>query len=69
MAERLERVAWLAEVLNCSPSTAYYLISTGRVPGVVRLGPSAIRLDPGVVREWIESGGFESKAARAEVAR
>jgi predicted DNA-binding transcriptional regulator AlpA len=45
MAKRLERVAWLAEILNCSTSTAYYLISVGRVPGVIRLGPSSIRLD------------------------
>jgi excisionase family DNA binding protein len=58
MAERLERVAWLAEVLNCSSSTAYYLIQAGRVPGVVRLGPSAIRLDPDAVLEWIASGGY-----------
>jgi excisionase family DNA binding protein len=58
MAEKLEPVSWLAEYLNTPLSNAYYLISTGRIPGVVRLGPRMIRVDPDAVREWIESGGY-----------
>jgi predicted DNA-binding transcriptional regulator AlpA len=64
MAERLERVEWLAEFLNLKPGDAYYLISTGRVPGVIRLGPKMIRVDPYAVRQWIEAGGFAEAAAR-----
>jgi hypothetical protein len=62
MAERLERVAWLAEVLNCSTSTAYWLVSSGRLPArcVVRPSPRMIRLDPDAVLAWIESGGYRS---------
>jgi predicted DNA-binding transcriptional regulator AlpA len=58
MAEKLEPVGWLAEYLNTTPANAYYLISTGRIPGVVRLGPRMIRVDPGAVQAWIEAGGF-----------
>ena len=64
MAEKLERVVWLAEYLNTTPANAYYLISTGRIPGVVRLGPKIIRVDPDAVREWIEAGGFAEAVAR-----
>lgn len=64
MAERLERVEWLEEYLNLKPGDAYYLISTGRVPGVLRLGPRMIRVDPDAVREWIKAGGFAEAAAR-----
>jgi hypothetical protein len=65
VAERLERVGWLVDFLNL-PSTAdaYYLISTGRIPGVVRLGPRMLRVDPDAVRQWIEAGGFAEAVAQ-----
>jgi predicted DNA-binding transcriptional regulator AlpA len=68
MAERLERVTWLADVLSCSLSDVYYLISVDRIPGVVRLGPRMIRVDPDAVHEWISAGGFVARQP-AEVGR
>jgi len=58
MAERLEKVGWVAEYTKTSPSTVYYWISIGALPGVVRLSERVIRADPDAVREWVESGGY-----------
>jgi predicted DNA-binding transcriptional regulator AlpA len=58
MAERLENVGWVAEYLKTPRSTVYYLISTGALPGVIRLSERVIRVDPDAIREWVASGGL-----------
>lgn len=58
MTKQLEDVRWLAALINTSTANTYYLISTGRIPGVVRFGPRMTRIDPEVVLPWIEAGGF-----------
>jgi predicted DNA-binding transcriptional regulator AlpA len=54
MAEQLWRVPDLAAFLNTTPANVYYLIAAERVPGVVRIG-KMIRIDPDVVRQWIDA--------------
>jgi excisionase family DNA binding protein len=61
MGETLWRVTGLAAYLETSVATTYSLIEAGRIPGVVRLGPRAIRIDPQVVKEWVASGGFREE--------
>jgi excisionase family DNA binding protein len=56
--DQLWRVERLAEYLSTSVANCYYLISNDRIPGVVRLGPRMIRIDPDAVRAWIAEGGF-----------
>jgi excisionase family DNA binding protein len=62
VAGRLETVRGIAEYLNASDSTIYYLISIDALPGVVRLSERVIRVDLDAVREWVEAGGFTSDA-------
>jgi excisionase family DNA binding protein len=65
MAEPLWRVQEFAEFANISLDSAYWLIDRGRVPGVVRLGPRSIRIDPERVREWVAAGGNRVDEAMA----
>jgi excisionase family DNA binding protein len=63
MAEKLWKVPDLATYLETSVSNTYYLIELGRIPGVVRLGPRAIRIDPNAVKEWAAKGGVVGVSA------
>lgn len=63
MGDHLWTVPELAAYLGTSVQNTYYLLSNGRIPGVVRLGPRAIRINPTAVSEWAKSGGFSEVAS------
>ncbi len=46
----------VCELLQVSPRWLRYAVAAGRVPGVVRIGPKAVRFDRAVLREWVDSG-------------
>jgi excisionase family DNA binding protein len=62
MPEQLWTVDRLAEFLATSSANTYSLIERDRIPGIVRLGPRAIRVDPDAVKSWVEAGGFAGVA-------
>jgi|GEM_PF-6568484 predicted DNA-binding transcriptional regulator AlpA len=41
--------------LNASVKSAYRIIESPDGPPVIRLGPRRVRLNPALVREWIET--------------
>jgi excisionase family DNA binding protein len=53
--DSLWTVAQLGRFLGVPRSTAYYLVAHDRIPGVVRLGPRLIRIDPSAIRDWLDS--------------
>jgi excisionase family DNA binding protein len=55
----------LSAFLHVPRSTAYYLVAHDRIPGVVRLGPRLIRIDPEAIRAWLDAERLEPTGAVA----
>lgn len=48
--------AQVCELLQVSARWLRYGVAAGRIPGVVRIGPKAVRFDRAVLREWVDGG-------------
>jgi excisionase family DNA binding protein len=48
--------AQVCELLGVSPRWLRYAVQGGRVPGVVKLGPRAVRFDRAALRAWVDAG-------------
>ena len=46
----------VCELLQVSARWLRYAVAAGRVPGVVRIGPKALRFDSAKLKAWVHSG-------------
>ena len=46
----------VCELLGVSGRWLRYAVAAGRVPGVVRIGPKALRFDSAKLKAWVNSG-------------
>ncbi len=55
----------VCELLGVSPRWLRYAVQGGRVPGVVRIGPKALRFDSAKLREWVDGGCLDLRQGAA----
>jgi excisionase family DNA binding protein len=66
MIEKLLKLPAVAEILDTSYETILALIKAGLLP-VVRVGRRGLRVDPTMLRDWVEGGG--AKGSRSAQCR
>jgi predicted DNA-binding transcriptional regulator AlpA len=63
MGDNLWKVPELAAYIGTSVENTYYLIAHDRIPGIVRIGPRSIRIDPEAIKDWVGQGGYAGVAS------
>jgi len=43
----------VARILKVGRTFAYEMVATGKIPGVIRLGPQVVRIDKAVFERWL----------------